>query len=141
MAVVLHLLGPALRHGATRPLIELLPPEELFHVSSGCRACTSRPKASRSSGSQSPEVESNTHLPMPKRARSSLGADGAMPPPHDDYLWDVPIPQPAFGYAAPSESLVSSVQKFRTSLSMVGSFWRGNRKMLISTPKNWVYKR
>ena len=35
MAVVLHLLGPALRHGATRPLIELLPPEELFHVRLG----------------------------------------------------------------------------------------------------------
>ena len=35
VAVVLHLLGPALRHGATGPLIELLPSEELFHVRLG----------------------------------------------------------------------------------------------------------
>mmetsp|Transcript_63323 Transcript_63323/g.88035 ORF Transcript_63323/g.88035 Transcript_63323/m.88035 type:complete len:228 (+) Transcript_63323:616-1299(+) len=68
VAVVLHLLGPALRHGATGPLIELLPSEELFHVRLGVVLVLLVP------GLHEVQVVNR------------LGADGAMPPPHDDYL-------------------------------------------------------
>ena len=99
VAIVLYLLGPALRHGAGGPLVELLPSQELLHVRLGVVLVLLVPGlhevqvvdgleagSPRNQRGFIQATGSATTQELHGRHQPRLGADGAVPPAHNHDL-------------------------------------------------------